>query len=189
MNLKKIFLFATFFEAQSLLKQGNFQKIKRNCFKKENLEVLITGIGKKQVEETLKKHQPTCDIAINIGLCGGIKNLKIGDVLTPTSVFTEEELQKNNISNSFSSDLLITLLNPLYNPQNFLNQWNLNNYSSCLGADLEAGFLKDYFKKHNISFTSIKIVSDLGEEDFKTHFLQRKPLLEKKLEEVAKKQL
>ncbi len=186
MNLKKLFLFATFFEAQALLKQGNFQKIERNYFKKENLEVLITGIGQKQVEKTLKKHQPTCDIAINIGLCGGIKNLNIGDIFIPTTIFTEEELQSNNILNS---SVLITLLKPFKNLEDFLKQWSFNNNADYLGADLEAGYLQTYFKKQNISFISMKVVSDLGEEDFKTHFLQRKPLLEKRIENVVKKQL
>lgn len=185
MNPEKLFLFASFFEARSLLDGGEFVKQFRDYFIYENTGILITGVGPEKTKKTLEKHRPRPRCALNIGLCGALNALQPGEVFNPAAIVSRGELQ---ISNTIFP-LLVTVKNPVESSARFFEEAGWQNPEGAMAADMEGAVLQAYFEPLQIPLKVIKIVSDAGKEDFKAHFKERKELLLKKLADVAKSQL
>lgn len=175
---ENFFITATFFEAKPILNKKDFQKVQRNLFCNEKDILLISGIGKKNILKNKELIQSiSSKNTLNIGFAGAVKGCELFDSLKISSCIGEKTLLNNNTDLSFQSPLLISVENPIENPDLFLNQYPiLNSFHSVL-VDMEAFWI--YQLKKNL--TILKTVSDNGSENFKQNFLKNKDILENKL--------
>jgi hypothetical protein len=182
-----LFVFATYFEARSLLDRGGYKKIKRNIFRKENHGVLISGIGRQKVEKAVAE---IAEIApgkvINLGFCAAVRGAEIGQVIAPETILVGSEL---HYYNNRPSSILISLDRPLKNRDELFRNYPFLKNIPTVAVDMEAGFLKIKLEHDShIVFQAVKVVSDLGFDDFHENFLKRKDVILENLKIVALEQ-
>ena len=185
----KLFLFATFFEARSVLDQGEFVKIQRNWFENAHVRLLITGIGEKNTVKMLSGQTIFPPQVFNFGICGGSSGLSAGSLLVPDLILHERELQKSNTDEISGKTVLITVSEPMENPLEWERKYPALREAAAWGADMEGSVLRDFFSFRQIPLKIIKIVSDSGNSDFRAHFHERREKILEQLKNVALSQL
>jgi nucleoside phosphorylase len=158
-----------------------------HMYKNDLFTILITGVGKKNVNKTLKeylKKSKNIEEAkfINIGIAGGVKgNCKIGEIFFINKVFDDYLEVDYNIKTVNIPNILENRLTTVFEPI-------LNNGQEREGlVDMEAyeicSVLSDFNQLNKL--TIIKIVSDFMDSD--TKYLSSKQiqkLIEKKLFDI-----
>ena len=186
----QIILSALKAEAISLI---NYYKLVPNnsiglqMYKNDLFTILITGVGKKNVNKTLKEYlKKTKNIEeakfINIGIAGGVKgNCKIGEMFFINKVFDDYIEVNYNIKTGNRPNILESRVTTVFEPI-------LNNGQEREGlVDMEAyeicSVLSDLNQLNKV--TIIKIVSDFMDSD--TKYLSSKQirkLIEKNLFDI-----
>ena len=186
----QIILSALKAEAISLI---NYYKLVPNnsigiqMYKNDLFTILITGVGKKNVNKTLKEYlKKTKNIEeakfINIGIAGGVKgNCKIGEMFFINKVFDDYLEVDYNIKTGNRPNILENRVTTVFEPI-------LNNGQEREGlVDMEAyeicSVLSDLNQLNKV--TIIKIVSDFMDSD--TKYLSSKQirkLIEKNLFDI-----
>jgi len=186
----QIILSALKAEAISLI---NYYKLVPNnsiglqMYKNDLFTILITGVGKKNVNKTLKEYlKKTKNIEeakfINIGIAGGVKgNCKIGEMFFINKVFDDYIEVNYNIKTGNRPNILENRVTTVFEPI-------LNNGQEREGlVDMEAyeicSVLSDLNQLNKV--TIIKIVSDFMDSD--TKYLSSKQirkLIEKNLFDI-----
>ena len=186
----QIILSALKAEAISLI---NYYKLVPNnsiglqMYKNDLFTILITGVGKKNVNKTLKEYlKKTKNIEeakfINIGIAGGVKgNCKIGEMFFINKVFDDYLEVDYNIKIGNKLNILENRVTTVFEPI-------LNNGQEREGlVDMEAyeicSVLSDLNQLNKV--TIIKIVSDFMDSD--TKYLSSKQirkLIEKNLFDI-----
>ena len=171
----------------------NYYKLSPNnsiglqMYKSDLLTILITGVGKKNVNKALKeylKKSKNIDEAkfINIGIAGGVKgNCKIGEMFFINKVFDDYIEVNYNIKTGNRPNILENRVTTVFEPI-------LNNGQEREGlVDMEAyeicSVLSDLNQLNKV--TIIKIVSDFMDSD--TKYLSSKQiqkLIEKNLFDI-----
>ena len=171
----------------------NYYKLSPNnsiglqMYKSDLLTILITGVGKKNVNKALKeylKKSKNIDEAkfINIGIAGGVKgNCKIGEMFFINKVFDDYIEVNYNIKTGNRPNILENRVTTVFEPI-------LNNGQGREGlVDMEAyeicSVLSDFNQLNKV--TIIKIVSDFMDSD--TKYLSSKQiqkLIKKKLYDI-----
>lgn len=162
-----LFVIAMENEAKPLLEKYNLEKIKKNFFKKDNLSLVITGVSRNAVVNSLLDLVLNNDIdfnntnIINVGLVGSNK-LSIGNVV----------MVKKSYGYHFDltpfGDPLYHSFNSPYSLDTINNIDNIDCYTSdgfVLKTDIEEPVIFDMELNAIIPFSknklySIKIVSD-----------------------------
>lgn len=156
-------------------------------YKNDLFTILITGVGKKNVNKTLKEYlKKTKNIEeakfINIGIAGGVKgNCKIGEMFFINKVFDDYIEVNYNIKTGNRPNILENRVTTVFEPI-------LNNGQEREGlVDMEAyeicSVLSDLNQLNKV--TIIKIVSDFMDSD--TKYLSSKQirkLIEKNLFDI-----
>lgn len=171
----------------------NYYKLSPNnsiglqMYKNDLLTILITGVGKKNVNKALKeylKKSKNIDEAkfINIGIAGGVKgNCKIGEMFFINKVFDDYLEVDYNIKTGKRPNILENHVTTVFEPI-------LNNGQGREGlVDMEAyeicSVLSDFNQLNKVII--IKIVSDFMDSD--TKYLSSKQiqkLIEKNLYDI-----
>ncbi len=177
-----IYFFATFFEARPFLEDGNYIKIERNIFYKDDQLILIVGIGKDKINFFFKKH-PLIEAKnyYNFGFCGGVKCLKKGDVFIPDLIGTLSGLQKSNVD---QQKILVTVANPVLNSENFLNKHPYLNKAEQIAVDMEVFYLKNICDINDKTLVVKKVVSDLGAGEFFEEIKNKKEFYQNQLKKL-----
>jgi len=99
-------------EAQAFVEKYKLSKTKYDnftLFEGENIKVIVSGIGvnnaKNATNTMIRYFKPeSCDVFLNIGICGANKNYKIGELIPIGSVIYEnrENILNPNILNSIA---------------------------------------------------------------------------------------
>jgi len=185
----KTFLFPTFFEAKPFLDNYNFLKKDKNIFVFESFYVIIIGIGYKNVLKSLKNFlQYFTDEVLIVGVCFSPSYHRIGDIVEPKTVISENMLNNFNINN-IDLPLLITVRDPVLNVFDFERRFSyLKAIRDSVVVDMETYWIIDFLLKNKVggSVKIFRIVSDNGEEDFKLNFKERKVVIQKSILNVAK---
>ena len=156
-------------------------------YKNDLFTILITGVGKKNVNKTLKEYlKKTKNIEeanfINIGIAGGVKgNCKIGEMFFINKVFDDYLEVDYNIKTgnrpNISENRVTTVFEPiLNNGQDREGLVDMEAYEIC-------SILSDFNQLNKV--TIIKIVSDFMDSD--TKYLSSKQirkLIEKNLFDI-----
>ena len=160
-----LFVIAMKKEANEIIKHYNLEKQKENFYKKNNISLIITDVGRNNVTKTLleltKTYNMEDSIIINIGLAGS-NNLNIGSII---------EINKNygyhfdltpfgdKLYHTTNSPYKLNTINELkqidcYTSDGFVQQTNIKE-TCVFDMELNAITLFPHKKLH-----SIKIVSD-----------------------------
>lgn len=185
-TMKVLYLCATYFEARTFIQYHSLQKQNKNFYAAQDKGLLITGIGRINVLKslpTVKAIKP--DLAINAGICCGLKGLELYEIFKPDALCHETMLLKSNI---MTESLLLTVDNPITDSEEFLYSHPALPCIKTCAADMESSFLSAGLENSGIPLQCIRIVSDTGTGDFTRYFTERKAVLLEKFLQVAKSQ-
>lgn len=164
-------------ESKDFIKEAKKIDAPFNLYQKGNNLVLVSGIGKANAASSLSYVLAKYNIKliINIGLAGGTKPYKLGDVVLidkakyhdfDLSIFNYEKGQVPGFDPIFKAD---SLIDKLYFQRGTLLTGDFfktgsENLNHTL-FDMEGAALFQVAKIYNIPIISIKVVSDIVGED------------------------
>ena len=127
-----LFVIAMEKEAIDIKNKLGLEKVQDNMYRKENISLLVTGIGKQQtairLTQYLEHTQNKPDVIINIGYAGST-NSKIGEWVNVSKSFNYEWMipgEQQYIVEGFDDDRIKTIQNeeisklPCYSAESFV---------------------------------------------------------------------
>ena len=130
-----LFVIAMKKEATDIAEKLKLEKINENVYRKENISLIITGIGKQQTAINLTRYLENCDIKpdliINMGYVGST-NSKIGEWVNVSKSYNYEwniPGEQQYTVEEFNDDRIKTLENikklPCYSAESFVTHIDL----------------------------------------------------------------
>lgn len=166
---KVLFVIAMEKEAINITAKLGLEKIKDNVYRKENISLIITGIGKQQTAIRLTKYleqaQTKPDVIINMGYAGST-NSKIGEWVNVTKSFNYEwniPGEQQYIVEGFNDDRIKIIENkkisklPCYSAESFVTTTNIKDN---VLFDMELHSIYLLCCMYGIDLISLKKVSD-----------------------------
>lgn len=153
-------------EAKGIIERLQLEKIEENMYQKENITLLLTGIGKQttmfQLVKYLENHiRP--DKIVNIGYAGST-NIPIGTWVQIENVYNYEwnilEEQKYTIEGYPNREMLMLKelpKYPCYTAESFVTQTDIKE-NSVFDMELHSVYLVSCM--YSIDLISIKLISD-----------------------------
>lgn len=169
--MKKIlFVIAMQKEATKIAKELTLKQITENQYSKENITLIITGVGKQQTAISLVKYlennkENKPDIIINIGYAGST-NSKIGQWVNVNKSYNYEwniPGEERYTIQGYEKELIKTLNNenikqlPCYSAESFVTSTDIKE---DVVFDMELHSIYLVCCKHDINLISLKKVSD-----------------------------
>ena len=146
----------------NICKKGEFVEVQ---YKKNKIFLYVLGIGKKNVQKSLKKIEKDIhkfDLIFFIGIAGAIsKDLRVGDIIVPCNLITQtgKTIQLNG--------LLKECLNyngALLSSDNFVSKAEKQKFANIFielsAVDMEDFFIAEYIMKLSRKIIVIKTISD-----------------------------
>lgn len=156
-------------EAIDIKKKLGLEKVQDNMYRKENISLLVTGIGKQQtairLTQYLEHTQNKPDVIINIGYAGST-NSKIGEWVNVSKSFNYEWMipgEQQYIVEGFDDDRIKTIQNeeisklPCYSAESFVTSTKIKEN---VLFDMELHSIYLVCCMYGIDLIALKKVSD-----------------------------
>lgn len=156
-------------EAIDIKKKLGLEKVQDNMYRKENISLLVTGIGKQQtairLTQYLEHTQNKPDVIINIGYAGST-NSKIGEWVNVSKSFNYEWMipgEQQYIVEGFDDDRIKTIQNeeisklPCYSAESFVTSTKIKE-NVLFDMELHSIYLACCM--YGIDLIALKKVSD-----------------------------
>ena len=164
---KVLFVCAMKKEAIDITTKLGLEKINENTYRKENITMLITGIGKQRTAISIMEYlgqNEKPDLIINVGYAGST-DLKIGEWANITKVYNYEwdipGEEKYSMLDVGNQDLKIIDADiqkvECYSSESFVTSTNLEGH---IAFDMELHSIAIIADMYNIKLMSLKLVSD-----------------------------
>lgn len=164
-----LFVIAMEKEAIDIKKKLGLEKVQDNMYRKENISLLVTGIGKQQtairLTQYLEHTQNKPDVIINIGYAGST-NSKIGEWVNVSKSFNYEWMipgEQQYIVEGFDDDRIKTIQNeaisklPCYSAESFVTSTKIKE-NVLFDMELHSIYLACCM--YGIDLIALKKVSD-----------------------------
>lgn len=164
-----LFVIAMEKEAIDIKKKLELEKVQDNMYRKENISLLVTGIGKQQtairLTQYLEHTQNKPDVIINIGYAGST-NSKIGEWVNVSKSFNYEWMipgEQQYIVEGFDDDRIKTIQNeeisklPCYSAESFVTSTKIKE-NVLFDMELHSIYLACCM--YGIDLIALKKVSD-----------------------------
>lgn len=164
-----LFVIAMEKEAIDIKKKLGLEKVQDNMYRKENISLLVTGIGKQQtairLTQYLEHTQNKPDVIINIGYAGST-NSKIGEWVNVSKSFNYEWMipgEQQYIVEGFDDDRIKTIQNeeisklPCYSAESFVTSTKIKE-NVLFDMELHSVYLACCM--YGIDLIALKKVSD-----------------------------
>lgn len=164
-----LFVIAMEKEAIDIKKKLGLEKVQDNMYRKENISLLVTGIGKQQtairLTQYLEHTQNKPDVIINIGYAGST-NSKIGEWVNVSKSFNYEWMipgEQQYIVEGFDDDRIKTIQNeeisklPCYSAESFVTSTKIKEN---VLFDMELHSIYLVCCMYGIDLIALKKVSD-----------------------------
>lgn len=164
-----LFVIAMEKEAIDIKKKLGLKKVQDNMYRKENISLLVTGIGKQQtairLTQYLEHTQNKPDVIINIGYAGST-NSKIGEWVNVSKSFNYEWMipgEQQYIVEGFDDDRIKTIQNeeisklPCYSAESFVTSTKIKE-NVLFDMELHSIYLACCM--YGIDLIALKKVSD-----------------------------
>lgn len=164
-----LFVIAMEKEAIDIKKKLGLEKVQDNMYRKENISLLVTGIGKQQtairLTQYLEHTQNKPDVIINIGYAGST-NSKIGEWVNVSKSFNYEWIipgEQQYIVEGFDDDRIKTIQNeeisklPCYSAESFVTSTKIKE-NVLFDMELHSIYLACCM--YGIDLIALKKVSD-----------------------------
>ena len=164
-----LFVIAMEKEAIDIKKKLGLEKVQDNIYRKENISLLVTGIGKQQtairLTQYLEHTQNKPDVIINIGYAGST-NSKIGEWVNVSKSFNYEWMipgEQQYIVEGFDDDRIKTIQNeeisklPCYSAESFVTSTKIKE-NVLFDMELHSIYLACCM--YGIDLRALKKVSD-----------------------------
>ncbi len=174
MQKPNIFLFTAFegevkpiLNLSTMISETIFNNIKIRTFDFDNrkINVLITGMGKKNTKKILSDVANFIEsgIIINIGTAGALNNkFQIGDWFSINKVFSDDKVIEIENCSAFHIASILTSDSEITNEE--IKQKHHKKYYADL-VDMEAVHIAEFAKGKKLPLRIIKMVSDYADED------------------------
>lgn len=166
--MKKIlFVCAMKKEAVDITEELGLEKINENTYRKDNITMLITGVGKQRTAISIMEYlgqNDKPDLIINVGYAGST-DLKIGEWANITKAYNYEwdipGEEKYSMSDVGNQDLKIIDTDiekvECYSSESFVTSTNLEGH---IAFDMELHSIAIICDMYNIDLISLKKISD-----------------------------
>ena len=162
-----LFVIAMKKEATDIAEKLKLEKINENVYRKENISLIITGIGKQQTAINLTRYLENCDIKpdliINMGYVGST-NSRIGEWVNVSKSYNYEwniPGEQQYTVEEFNDDRIKTLENikklPCYSAESFVTHTDIKD---DVLFDMELNSIYIICCMYKIDLISLKKVSD-----------------------------
>lgn len=164
-----LFVIAMEKEAIDIKKKLGLEKVQDNMYRKENISLLVTGIGKQQtairLTQYLEHTRNKPDVIINIGYAGST-NSKIGEWVNVSKSFNYEWMipgEQQYIVEGFDDDRIKTIQNeeiskiPCYSAESFVTSTKIKE-NVLFDMELHSVYLACCM--YGIDLIALKKVSD-----------------------------
>jgi len=174
MQKPNIFLFTAFegevkpiLNLSTVISETVFNNIKIRTFDFDNrkINVLITGMGKKNTKKILSDVADYIEngVIINIGTAGTLNNkFQIGDWFSVNKIFLDDKVIEIENCNVFHTASILTSDSEITNEE--IKQKHHKKYSADL-VDMESFFIAEFAKQKNIPCYVVKMISDHANEN------------------------
>lgn len=163
---KILFVIAMEKEAKSIANRLELEKINSNLFRKENISLIITGIGKQRTAISLTKYlenNEKPDIIVNIGYVGSTDS-PIGTWINANKSFNyewqildEEKYSINGLDKDILNDMKDIKNLPCYSAEAFVTTTDIKE---SVIFDMELHSIYIICQMYEIELISLKRVSD-----------------------------
>lgn len=164
---KVLFVCAMKKEAIDITEKLGLEKINENTYRKENITMLITGIGKQRTAISIMEYlgqNEKPDLIINVGYAGST-DLKIGEWANITKVYNYEwdipGEEKYSMLDVGNQDLKVIDADiekvECYSSESFVTSTNLEGH---IAFDMELHSIAIICDMYNIDLISLKKISD-----------------------------
>lgn len=162
-----LFVIAMKKEATDIAEKLKLEKINENVYRKENISLIITGIGKQQTAINLTRYLENCDIKpdliINMGYVGST-NSKMGEWVNVSKSYNYEwniPGEQQYTVEEFNDDRIKTLENikklPCYSAESFVTHTDIKD---DVLFDMELNSIYIICCMYKMDLISLKKVSD-----------------------------
>ena len=162
-----LFVIAMKKEATDIAEKLELEKINENIYRKYNISLIITGIGKQQTAINLTRYLENCeikpDLIINMGYVGST-NSKIGEWVNVSKSYNYEWKipgEQQYTVEEFNDDRIKTLENikklPCYSAESFVTHTDIKD---DVLFDMELNSIYIICCMYKIDLISLKKVSD-----------------------------